>query len=190
MIASRLKLNCAESYVQPHLINNLPVTLLDVFDINALTDQVRDNLYKCFPESKKAHLKSGGNFPYLSRASDVNLHIQIHLREFLNSRYSARKGVPSDYAIKPERSPDKDDDAKVTQHENDVTPDTASSPASSDENQQLHVPTSLDALVSSVAVPGRDSGANEFNDFNNQSLPILAAQFSTSPPEPDYEDDE
>ena len=40
-------------------------------------------MYKCYPDSKRAHLKSGGNFPYLSRSNEVNLMIQVQL-ELLN----------------------------------------------------------------------------------------------------------
>ena len=40
-------------------------------------------MYKCYPDAKKAHLKSGGNFPYLSRSSEVNLMIQVNILYFL-----------------------------------------------------------------------------------------------------------
>ena len=31
----------------------------------------------CYPDAKRAHLKDGGNFPYLSRSDEVNIHIQV-----------------------------------------------------------------------------------------------------------------
>ena len=34
-------------------------------------------MYKCYPDAKRAHLKSGGNFPYLSRSTEVDLMIQV-----------------------------------------------------------------------------------------------------------------
>ena len=34
-------------------------------------------MYKCYPNAKRAHLKSGGNFPYLSRSAEVNIFIQV-----------------------------------------------------------------------------------------------------------------
>ena len=159
-LASRLKLNCAESYVQPQLINHLTVTLLDVFDVNALTDEVRDNLYKCFPDSKKAHLKSGGNFPYLSRASDVNLHIQIHLREFLNTRYAARKSVEVEMEVPVSKNNVTFDSsaggAEVTSHE-------------SDENSQHRMEdevVNINGLVSSIAEIG------DIPKFDGVSVPL------------------
>ena len=68
-------------------------------------------MYKCYPDAKRAHLKSGGNFPYLSRSNEVNLMIQvcerfrtinlihcssllitkqIHLMTFQGTRYCAK----------------------------------------------------------------------------------------------------
>ena len=38
-LASRLTLNCTPSFVQPHLVNDLPVTILDVWDDCALSQQ-------------------------------------------------------------------------------------------------------------------------------------------------------
>ncbi|XP_071954518.1 maspardin-like [Antedon mediterranea] len=89
-LASRLTINCASSYVEPQKLKDLYVTLIDVFDNCAISQNVREEMYKCYPDAKRAHLKSGGNFPYLSRSDEVNLHIQIHLRVFLNTKYSAR----------------------------------------------------------------------------------------------------
>lgn len=78
-LASRLTLNCIKGYVEVHKLANLSVTIIDVFDEYALTSAVREELYKCYPEAKLAHLKSGGNFPYLSRSSDVNLYLQVYI---------------------------------------------------------------------------------------------------------------
>lgn len=72
-------MNCMSSYVQPQKIAHLPITIIDVFDDYALSNGVREELYKCYPTAKLAHLKTGGNFPYLSRAADVNLHLQVIL---------------------------------------------------------------------------------------------------------------
>ncbi|XP_044747248.1 maspardin-like [Coccinella septempunctata] len=81
-LASRLTLNCLKGYVEAHKLRDIPVTIIDVFDEYALSGAVREELYKCYPEAKIANMKSGGNFPYLSRCQEVNLYIQIHLRQF------------------------------------------------------------------------------------------------------------
>ncbi|XP_026320898.1 maspardin-like [Hyposmocoma kahamanoa] len=81
-LASRLTLNCTPCYVQPQALLNIPITILDVWDDSALSSNVREDMYKSYPHAKLAHLKSGGNFPYLSRSDEVNLHLLIHLRQF------------------------------------------------------------------------------------------------------------
>lgn len=53
------------------------VTIMDVFDNYALGSPVRENIYKEYPQAKLAQLKTGGNFPYLSRSDEVNLHLQV-----------------------------------------------------------------------------------------------------------------
>lgn len=49
-----------------------------MFDDCALSYAVREEMYKCYPDAKRAHLKSGGNFPYLSRSAEVNIFIQVN----------------------------------------------------------------------------------------------------------------
>lgn len=52
---------------------------MDVWDECALSSRVREDLYKSYPQAKLAHLKSGGNFPYLSRSDEVNLHLLVSI---------------------------------------------------------------------------------------------------------------
>ncbi|XP_048829605.1 maspardin-like [Brienomyrus brachyistius] len=88
-LASRLTLNCQNSYVEPHKLRDVTVTIIDVFDQSALSQEAKEEMYKLYPDAKRAHLKTGGNFPYLSRSAEVNLHIQIHMRQFHETRYAA-----------------------------------------------------------------------------------------------------
>ncbi|XP_069136671.1 uncharacterized protein [Argopecten irradians] len=92
-LASRLTLNCMNCYVEPQKVSTVPITILDVFDDCALSFSAREEMYKCYPDAKKAHLKSGGNFPYLSRCDEVNIFIQIHLKQFQGTRHSASDTV-------------------------------------------------------------------------------------------------
>lgn len=52
---------------------------MDVFDDYALGSPIKENVYKEYPDAKLAQLKSGGNFPYLSRSDEVNLHLQVNI---------------------------------------------------------------------------------------------------------------
>ena len=81
-LASRLTLTTKPEHVEPQNVNDLMVTIVDVFDDCSLTQDVREEMYKYYPNAKLGHLKSGGNFPYLSRSEEVNLYISIHLRNF------------------------------------------------------------------------------------------------------------
>lgn len=91
-LASRLTINCINSSINPDQLEYLDaVTVIDVFDECAISTHVREMLNKCYPNAKLAHLKAGGNFPYLSRSDEVNLHLQIHLRQFDESDVKARE---------------------------------------------------------------------------------------------------
>lgn len=68
----------------------LIVFLPKVFDKCAISERVKQELYRMYPTAKRAHLKTGGNFPYLSRPDEVNMHIVIHLRQFEGTRFSAK----------------------------------------------------------------------------------------------------
>lgn len=63
--------------------------LLQVFDACAISDQVKEEVYKCYPNAKRAHLKTGGNFPYLCRSAEVNLHLQVsrQTKDFFSSPF-------------------------------------------------------------------------------------------------------
>jgi len=56
------------------------VTIMDVFDDYALGLPIKEKIYQEYPDAKLAQLKSGGNFPYLSRSDEVNLHLQVNIQ--------------------------------------------------------------------------------------------------------------
>jgi len=43
----------------------------------AVSQRVRNELYKFYPEAKIAYLKAGGNFCYISKSDEVNMHIKV-----------------------------------------------------------------------------------------------------------------
>ncbi|KAK0070077.1 maspardin-like isoform X1 [Biomphalaria pfeifferi] len=90
-LASRLTLNCMNCYVEPQKLRDVDILLMDVFDECALSSGVREEMCKCYPEAKRAHLKTGGNFPYLSKSTEVNVFLQIHLRKYDMGPYRARE---------------------------------------------------------------------------------------------------
>lgn len=50
---------------------------MQVFDQSALSTEAKEEMYKLYPNARRAHLKTGGNFPYLCRSAEVNLYTQV-----------------------------------------------------------------------------------------------------------------
>jgi len=113
-LAGRLTLNCIPGPLKPGAVT---LTLDDV----ALPENLREEVYKFYPDARIAHLKTGGNFPYLSRADEVNMHIQIHLR---------RHGLP----IQPD-SPQQTENREANARSSPL-PDEAGSSGNIDEDQK------------------------------------------------------
>ncbi|XP_077374357.1 maspardin isoform X3 [Festucalex cinctus] len=68
--------NFAKGPVDPEMAGAIDFMVDRVFDQSALSLEAKEEMYKLFPNAKRAHLKTGGNFPYLCRSADVNLYIQ------------------------------------------------------------------------------------------------------------------
>ena len=52
-------------------------SLLKTNDYCAIPQQLKDQLTERYPGARRAYLKSGGDFPFLSRPDEVNLHLQV-----------------------------------------------------------------------------------------------------------------
>eukprot|EP00732_Lithocolla_globosa_P006379 Lithocolla_globosa_v1_NODE_7375_length_954_cov_37.926585.p1 type:complete len:299 gc:universal NODE_7375_length_954_cov_37.926585:44-940(+) len=91
-LVARLTLNTEESDLQPLALNGKDlVTIIDVLDEVAISQRLREQLYKYYPEARVCLLKSGGNFPYLSRSDEVTMYMKIHFRCFLDDKYSPQE---------------------------------------------------------------------------------------------------
>ena len=74
--------NCYICYISVYPNISHVITLsVQVNDECALSQAVKEEMYKCYPEARRAHMKDGGNFPYLSRSDEVNLYIQVRYRD-------------------------------------------------------------------------------------------------------------
>eukprot|EP00256_Glycine_max_P057087 XP_014624796.1 uncharacterized protein LOC100789629 isoform X2 [Glycine max] len=79
-LASRLSLTTDAASVGPLLLSVSFITIMDTNDYCAIPQQLKDQLGERYPEARRAYLKTGGDFPFLSRPDEVNLHLQLHLR--------------------------------------------------------------------------------------------------------------
>jgi len=94
-LASRLTLTVDAASVGPLLLSDSFITIMDTNDYCAIPQQLKDELSERYPEARRASLKTGGDFPFLSRPDEVNLHLQLHLRRVgVEARPDLVPGVP------------------------------------------------------------------------------------------------
>ncbi|XP_072957717.1 uncharacterized protein [Typha angustifolia] len=79
-LSSRLTLNASVASVGPLLLSDSFITIMDTNDYSAVPQQLKDQLSERYPGARRAVLKTGGDFPFLSRPDEVNLYLQLHLR--------------------------------------------------------------------------------------------------------------
>lgn len=79
-LASRFTLNTTIASIGRLLLPDSAITVMDTNDYCAIPQILKDQLGERYPGARRAFLKTGGDFPFLSRADEVNLHLQLHLR--------------------------------------------------------------------------------------------------------------
>ncbi|KAJ4952459.1 hypothetical protein NE237_029291 [Protea cynaroides] len=149
-LAARLSLNADAASVGPLLLSDSFITIMDTNDYCATPQQLKEQLAERYPGARRAYLKTGGDFPFLSRTDEVNLHLQLHLR---------RVGVEAS----PDFVPDTPEDGGggSSSKENDEREDTDDPPK--DIGGDPLNPTTEDHL------PPASDGANS-NDLPDQVL--------------------
>uniref|UniRef100_M0ZXH6 Maspardin n=1 Tax=Solanum tuberosum TaxID=4113 RepID=M0ZXH6_SOLTU len=96
-LASRLTLTADAASVGPLLLPDSSITLMDTNDYCATPQSLKDQVCERYPGARRAYLKSGGDFPFLSRPDEVNLHLQLHLRRVgVEARPDLIPGAPKD----------------------------------------------------------------------------------------------
>ncbi|KAJ6712324.1 ACID CLUSTER PROTEIN 33 [Salix viminalis] len=117
-LASRLTLNVDAASVGSLLLSDSFITIMDTNDYCAIPQQLKDQLSERYPEARRAQLKTGGDFPFLSRSDEVNLHLQLHLRRVgVEARPDLVRGIPKDgtggsYSESEDGKGDQDDQSK------------------------------------------------------------------------------
>ncbi|CAK7355773.1 unnamed protein product [Dovyalis caffra] len=119
-------------------------------DYCAIPQQLKDQLIERYPEARRAHLKTGGDFPFLSRPDEVNLHLQLHLRRVgVEARLDLVRGIPKDgpggsHSENEDGKEDRDDQPKDDRgssespsRENELSPAPESSESRSLDEQLL-----------------------------------------------------
>lgn len=164
-LSARLTLNVSPAAVGPLLLSDSFITIMDTNDYSAIPHQLKDQVTERYPGARRAILKSGGDFPFLSRPDEVNLHLQLHLR---------RVGVEAKPEITTESSRDgsgssyNNEKRNEEKHDDDTTEDHGGSGAHDSDSQ--------DALIGSETCnqDGQSSNSAYLNDMLN-SMMVLSS---------------
>eukprot|EP00268_Persea_americana_P031373 TRINITY_DN3050_c1_g2_i1.p1 TRINITY_DN3050_c1_g2~~TRINITY_DN3050_c1_g2_i1.p1 ORF type:complete len:445 (+),score=79.20 TRINITY_DN3050_c1_g2_i1:116-1336(+) len=110
-LASRLTLNVDAASIGALTVSDSSITIMDTNDYCAIPPQLKDQLRERYPGARKAYLKTGGDFPFLSRSDEVNLHLQLHLRRVgVEARPDLIQGAPREGGNNGHRRPSNDKD--------------------------------------------------------------------------------
>nr|XP_043636939.1 maspardin [Erigeron canadensis] len=94
-LASRLTLTSDAASVGSLLLSDSLITIIDTNDKCAIPQQLKDEVSERFPGARRAYIKSGGDFPFLSRPDEINLHLKLHLRRVgVEAREDLVPGIP------------------------------------------------------------------------------------------------
>ncbi|KAK2979677.1 hypothetical protein RJ640_027257 [Escallonia rubra] len=175
-LASRLTLTADAASVGPLLLSDSFITLMDTNDYCATPQELKDQVSERYPGARRAYLKTGGEYPFLSRPDEVNLHLQLHLRRVgVEARPDLVPGIPKDGSSgsSSEQNDKKDDtDGAPNNERNDgreyaddaPNGDTTNSENPSTEGQPPLVPESTHS-----------------GDFDNQLLGAIGDDLSAPP---------
>ncbi|KAF3448409.1 hypothetical protein FNV43_RR09122 [Rhamnella rubrinervis] len=144
-LASRLTLTVDVASVGPLLLSDSFITIMDTNDYCAIPQQLKDQLSERYPGARRAYLKTGGDFPFLSRSDEVNLHLQLHLRRVgVEARLDLVRGVPKGDNGGPSENNDKsgsedpDDPPKEDDKGSEDTPSAESQLPTAPESSESH----------------------------------------------------
>jgi len=135
-MASRLTLNCTSGNLKPaewKVFDKSKITIIDSIDEVAVPVKLREEVYKYYPEAKIAELKTGGNFPYLSRSEEVNMHLQVHLRRSIQPSDNNQEDTQED-EVPLKSSKQKSAEGKQEENGNKAEVDSSQKPPSSTED--------------------------------------------------------
>lgn len=79
-LAARLSLNCNPSVVGSLSLDETAITLMETNDKTMVPNESRLEQRQRYHGAKVAMLKTGGDFPFLSRPDEVTLFIEVHMR--------------------------------------------------------------------------------------------------------------
>lgn len=85
-LGGRISLQLSGEVVDGIYVPDRNITILQTLN-NLHSDQINDDMRSAYPQAKHAIMKSGGQFPYLSRHEEVNLYVSVHLRNNCDPKF-------------------------------------------------------------------------------------------------------
>ncbi|GKV38126.1 hypothetical protein SLEP1_g46071 [Rubroshorea leprosula] len=112
---------------------------MDTNDYCATPQELKDQLSERYSGARRAYLKSGGDFPFLSRPDEVNLHLQLHLRRVgVEAQPDLVRGISKDgNGGSPSQKNDEKDEHEDPPNHDEGDPDSPSA-----DNQSPPAPES------------------------------------------------
>ncbi|TYG77447.1 hypothetical protein ES288_D03G195500v1 [Gossypium darwinii] len=154
-LASRLAFTVDNASVGPLLLSDSLITIMDTNDYSSIPQELKDQLGERYPAARRAYLKTGGDFPFLSCPDEVNLHLQLHLRRVgVEAKPDLVRTIPKDGSG---GSPGKENDEKKD-HDDQPNGHGGNPESTSKESQSPPSPESseyhglYDQLLSSAKV--------------------------------------
>ncbi|GMJ10944.1 hypothetical protein HRI_004763600 [Hibiscus trionum] len=141
-LASRLTLTVDNASVKPLLLSDSFITIMDTNDYSSIPQELKDQLGERYPGARRAYLKTGGDFPFLSRPDEVNLHLQLHLRRVgLEAHLELVQSIPKDGtggSHSKENDKDRDDEPKDYGGNPDSNSEESQSSPSAPQSSEFH----------------------------------------------------
>ena len=73
-------MNCSRAEAGTPSLDPSRISIAEANDFTVVPQDMLQTQRDRFPEARVAFLKSGGDFPFLSRPEEMSLHIEVHLR--------------------------------------------------------------------------------------------------------------
>ncbi|KAK8483814.1 hypothetical protein V6N11_030583 [Hibiscus sabdariffa] len=142
-LASRLTLTVDNAAVKPLLLQDSFITIMDTNDYSSIPQELKEQLGERYPGARRAYLKTGGDFPFLSRPDEVNLHLQLHLRRVgLEAHPELVQSIPKDGTggsnSKEDDEKDRDDEPKDNGGNPESNSEESQSSPSAPESSEFH----------------------------------------------------
>ncbi|KAK1284965.1 40S ribosomal protein S13 [Acorus calamus] len=169
-VSSRLTLNVDATSVGSLLLPDSFITIMDTNDYCAIPQQLKDEVIERYPGARKAILKTGGDFPFLSRPDEVNLYLQLHLRRVgVEAHPDLVKGTSKD---DNEGSPSGKDGREDI---DDLPENTGGSQADDKDQHQSNLEPEIDEEF--LGNTGMQASESVFSTYS-QPFPLTARQNS------------